>query len=505
MTQETVSIDIVNALRTENYNLKQRCEQYEAAYLCMQQQLKDLQRYRFGQRSEREVDSTHPQVDFLADVNVDEVKPSTDTDPQTTVTAHTRKKKKKDTSPIPRVIDIIAVPAEDKHCACGNEKQLIRYETKELFDYQPAVFRIIEQRREVVACKKGCEQSIQTAPAPAHVLPKVKATENLLSHIVVSKLHDRQPLYHLEKYGNLMGLSRETMARWMIQLVPPLQPLYNLMKDQVIAYDVASIDATTLQVLKEPGRPAERKSYVYCIRGGPPQQSVILYDYNHSAHKTFVDNWFEGFTGTVHMDADPFFETLLDDAAVCPSYCHAHVRRKFEAIKKQAKKQGLAHEMLRFYKKLYRIERQAKDEGLTPDERCKLRQAQSKPLLDEMKAWLETHYPNVLPQSPLGKAFAYTLKHWEGLCQFLDDGRLEVDNNLTEQEIKPLVIARKNFMFANSMDGAYALCLHLSLIRTALLHQLEPRAYYNHILKQTPLCKTVEDYEKLLPWNVDLQ
>ena len=158
-------------------------------------------------------------------------------------------------------------------------------------NYQPPVLEIIEQRREIVACAHGCESKIITAPAPLHILPKVKATEEFLSFLVVSKLDDRQPLYHLEKqlnerYG--IDCSRQTMARWLIDLMFPLQPLYNLMKDVIIDYDIASCDATTLQVLNEPGRSPETKSYVYCIRGGPPEQSVILYDYNDKLHKKFV-------------------------------------------------------------------------------------------------------------------------------------------------------------------------------------------------------------------------
>ena len=122
----------------------------------------------------------------------------------------------------------------------------------------------------------------------------------------------------------------------------------------------------------------------------------------------------------------------------------------------------------------------------------------------EFKAWLDEHLPLVLPESPLGKAFKYAIKYWAGLSRFLDDGRLEIDNNLTEQQIKALVMARKNFMFANSMDGAHALCMHLSFIRTALLHKLDPFQYYVAIMKRIPYCKTVEDYEALLPWNIIL-
>ncbi len=137
------------------------------------------------------------------------------------------------------------------------------------------------------------------------------------------------------------------MARGLIELMGPLQPIYNLFKDQVIDYDVASCDATTLQVLNEPGRPAETKSYVYCVRGGPPDKYVVLYDYNDKLHKVFVMNWFEGFAGYLHVDGDNFFDLIGAIANIVN--CNAHARRKFEPIAQGVKGHGLAKEALRFY------------------------------------------------------------------------------------------------------------------------------------------------------------
>jgi hypothetical protein len=133
-----------------------------------------------------------------------------------------------------------------------------------------------------------------------------------------------------------------------------------------------------------------------------------------------------------------------------------------------------------------------------------LRQEKSKPILDEFGPWLNEMYPTTLPQSPLGKAIYYCTVRWTDLTRYLDDGRLEIDNNLTEQEIKPFVIARKNFLFADSMDGARALCMHMGFIRTAKKHGLDPYHYYVKLLKSLPHCKSAEDYEKLLPWNIQM-
>lgn len=498
----------IQALKSSMAMLEKRCEQYAAAYDQMHAQLKELIRHRFGKKSERYVDPENPQKHFFGDDDVFSMEDARgDTlEDERNVTSCIKKKKKKSNKELPVRIEIIPASEEQKMCACGKCKSVIRYETKQLIHYQPPIHEIIEQRREVVACNDACDESIVTAPAPLHVLPKIKATEEFLSFLVISKLDDRQPLYHLEKQLSerySVDCSRQTMARWLIDLMYPMQPVWNLMKDQVIEYDIASCDATTLQVLNEPGRSAETKSYVYCIRGGPHEKQVILYEYNEKDHKKFVYDWFAGFAGYLHVDGDNFFD-LVGEAIATIVNCNAHARRKFEPIAQGAKGKGLAKEAMRYFKEIYKIERQAKNNKLTPDQRYTLRQEKSKPLMDKFKVWLDEMYPTTLPQSSLGKAMAYCINRWTGLTRFLDDGRLEMDNNLTEQEIKPLVIARKNFLFCASQDGARALCMHMSFIRTAKLHGHDPYHYYVKLLKSIPHCQTVEDYEKLLPWNIML-
>ncbi len=350
---------------------EKRCEQYAQAYDSLLAQIKELQRYRFGKKSERYIDPEHPQLSLLDDNQNKFAEANTAGESiagEIKVAAPIRKKKNKSEKNIPVRVEIISVPDEQKQCSCGKCKQLIRYETKRLMHHQPAVYEIIEQRREVVACKDGCDGEIITAPAPIHILPKVKATEEFLSFLVVSKLDDRQPLYHLEKqlherYG--IDCSRQTMARWLIDLMFPLQPIYNLLKDNIIEYDIASCDATMLQVLDEPGRRAETKSYVYCIRGGAPDKSVVLYDYNDKLHKQFVKDWFEGFDGYLHVDGDDFFELVGEFANLVN--CNSHARRKFEPLAQNTKGKGLAKEALRYFKELYKIEREAKDNKLTSE------------------------------------------------------------------------------------------------------------------------------------------
>jgi len=496
------------AYQSEINTYQKRCEQYMQAYDQLQHQLKELLRNRFGKKSERFIDPENPQSSLFVDADKYSVENATGeaiSEDEIQIPAHSRKKKNKSKKNLLCRIEIIPLSEHDKTCSCGSCREVIRYETKKLLHHQPAVYEIVEQRREVAICPKGCDSSIITAPAPLHILPKVKATEEFLSFLVVSKLEDRQPLYHLEKQlkeRHKLDCSRQSMARWVIELMFPLQPLYNLMKDYVIEYDIASCDATTLQVLNEPGRPPETKSYVYCIRGGPPDKSVVMYDYNDKLHKQFINDWFEGFNGYLHVDGDNFFDLIGKIVNIVN--CNAHARRKFEPISKDTKGNGLAKVAMRFFKELYAIEREAKNNKLTPEQRYELRQKKSKPLMDKFKTWLDEMFPTVLPKSPLGTAMQYCMNRWSGLTRFLNDGRLEIDNNLTEQEIKPLVIARKNFLFCSSVDGAKALCMHFSFIRTAKLHGLDPYHYYVKLLKSIPHCKSVEDYEKLLPWNIKL-
>jgi len=192
----------IQALKAELALFQERCEHYAEAYDSLKAQIIELRRHRVGKRSERYIDPENPQLSLLEDNH--EIFSQAETagnqvEQTIQVATHTRKKNKKAQKDLPRRIEIIPVSDEDKQCACGACKTVIRYETKDLIHYQPCVIEIVEQRREVVACSKGCGNQVVTAAAPKQILPKTKATEELLSFLVVSKLDDGQPLYHLER------------------------------------------------------------------------------------------------------------------------------------------------------------------------------------------------------------------------------------------------------------------------------------------------------------------
>jgi len=493
---------------------KTRCENLEQAYDTLCHAVKDAQRQRFGSKSEKYHDSDNPQRELFGEKKLDALSesPSSDvedsSDDVISINAYKRKKQKSKGFPkhLPRREEIIE--AKDKRCHCGCAKDVIRYETKERLNYIPATWEVIIEKREVVACKKGCKGSMHVAKSPKRILPKVEVTESLLAHIVVSKFDDRQPLYHLQKkfesrFDILLG--RHQMARWVIALSKAVQPIINLMKDTVLDYDVASVDPTSLQVLDEPGRPPTTSSYLYCVRGGPPDKRVVIYDYNPTSHKDFLQGWFEGFEGYLHCDGQNIFDVFERHDAIKLVYCHAHARRYFEKIAKHIKTQkGLAHQVMRFYKRVYRIENQLKHTDASPDKVKAYRLEHLKDLFEQHFKWLEAYAPTVLPKSSLGVAFEYSLKRKEGLMRCFEDGRLALDNNATEQSIKPVVMSRKNFLFSHSVDGAHAIANHMSLIRSAKLHGLDPYFYLQTLFLNIPHCASVSDFESLLPWHCQM-
>jgi len=344
--------------------------EYERAIAALLQ----AQRERFGRKTERFVDTENQQLSLFDDPQLTDESSESSEPPESSEVApedveeitYTRKRTKNGTVEIPTREEIIAVPESERTCSCcGHEKDVIGYEESTRLDYKPAIFERVVRKREKMACRYGCGQVV-VAVAPSQILPKCRVTESMLAYISVSKVLDRQPLYHLEKSINQRyqwHISRTTMARWMIQLSETLQPLVNLMKDEIEGYDVAAIDATTIQVLKEPGRSPETKSYAYCIRGGPPGKSVILYEYNAYRQGEYVES--EGlpdFRGVIHCDASAVFNQIGRRDGVTLSYCHAHARRKFEQIVKASGKgkAKLATEAMQFYRRLYAIERSAK-------------------------------------------------------------------------------------------------------------------------------------------------
>ena len=519
----------IEVLEKENARLsvfESKCTALTAQVERLQQTVDQLLKHRFGSRSERFEDPDSPQMSlfgkngsedtkFSDELNPDseDGQPSPDepandkgfgeSDSNDDPDKKPNKRKKRVLYPDDLTRDIVEfdVAADKRNCHCGKTMPVIGYDDKEVLNYVPETFSITVERYFKRAC--SCKQCIQKAVAIKRILPCVLMSDALLAQIILSKCLDRQPSYHLSKrWESRHGVTipRDSMSRWSIQLAKQLQPIYNLIQEEIENYDIASLDATWIQVLKELGRRAQTKSKAWLIIGGRPETPVTILEYCASDHKNFLIDKLTDFEGTLHGDADPCYQKFdLHDMTM--SYCNAHSRRHYKAIADSAKnKDGIATHMLREYKRLYDIEDEIRD--LNPEEKQGTRQEKSKPILEAMHQYLTDNYDDVPPKSKLRQAMDYTLRYWPGLIQYLNDGRLHIDNNHTERQIRQFVMARNNFLFADSISGAKALCLHFSLIQTAIQNGLEPYEYYLHLFKRLPLCKTVEDYEQLLPWKI---
>ena len=317
----------------------------------------------------------------------------------------------------------------------------------EQLDIIPATIRVLRHIRLQYAC--GCGQCIKTAPLPAQPIPKSMASPGLLAHIAVSKYQDALPLYRQEHILTRIGMDipRATLANWMIQAGQLIQPLINLLRDRLLAYDIIQMDETTVQVLNEPGRKAQAKSYLWVQRGGPPERPVLLYDYDPSRGGGVPQRLLEGFTGTLQTDGYDGYNAVVAANQMTHIGCFAHARRKFdEAIKAQGKhpRRGLAHRGLALIQKLYGVEKVIRT--ATPDARYTYRAQHARSILHELRTWLDHALPTVPPQSMTGKALQYLHNEWPKLIGYLNDGRLAIDNNATENAIRPFVVGRKNWL-----------------------------------------------------------
>ena len=339
-----------------------------------------------------------------------------------------------------------------------------------------------------------------------------KASPGLLAFITTSKYVDGLPLYRLSKqFARIaVDIPRQTMARWMVQSGDVLQPVINLMRERLLEGDYIHCDETTVQVLEEPGKSAQSKSYMWVQVSGTPEQPVVLFDYDPSRSAQVPKRLLDGFSGYLQTDAYSGYNDVVRDFRLTRVLCFAHARRHFveEAFWDFGAARGIVvkehHRLLTalsYLHTIYTFERRIR--GRPPDERYDVRQKEIRPVLERLHAWAKTTRPKVAPKTPLGKALAYLLEHWDGLIRFLDDGRLEVDNNRAENAIRPFTLGRRAWLFSATVEGAKASASLYSLVETAKANGLEPYAYLRHLFTELPKAQTVEAIEALLPWHVD--
>ena len=382
---------------------------------------------------------------------------------------------------------------------------------KEELDIVPAQAQVIEywQEKAVFDDERG-GQRIAAAPRQPHPLGKCIASVSLLAYILTAKYADALPLYRLEKILGRYGgqISRTAMANWIIRLDDVFKPLVNLLQEHQRGSDYLQADETRIQVLKEDGKVATSDKWMWLVRGGPPDQPVVLFHYDASRSEAVPSRLLDGYAGVLQTDGYAGYNKVCRDNPITRIGCWDHARRKFvEAskaapAKKKGQKASKADVAIGKIRKLYAIETRIKD--LESEQKTAQRQQLAQPVLDDLKTWLQANASRVPKDSLTYKGIQYTLNQWDCLIGYLGDGRLNISNALAENAVRPFAVGRKNWLFADTSRGARASATVYSLIETAKANGLEPYAYLRHVLTHIAAADTLEQIEALLPWQVSM-
>jgi transposase len=407
---------------------------------------------------------------------------------------------------LPRIQVHIDLSDEEKAGAIDTFYTLV----KEELDIIPPQVRVLEYLQEKAVFAVGDQREMKAAPLPLHPIPKSLASVGLLAFVIVSKYMDGLPLYRLEgilkRYGG--DVTRTTLANWMIRLSVQLQPLINLMRDEQLNGFLVQADETRIKVLKEPGKLPQSNKYMWVTLGGPPGKPSVLFDYDPSRSKAVPLRLLEGYSSYLQADGYAGYEAVCREQGITLVGCWDHARRKFKAAqdaqpkKKKNTAPSKADMVLQMIGKLYRIEREIAE--LDPEGKYQQRQALSIPELEKLKAWADKNHDKVPKDSLTGTAMFYLRNQWPKLVRYCDDGRIPISNCLAENAIRPFVVGRKAWLFADTPKGAHASAIYYGLIESAKANGLDPYAYLRQVLAQLPYADSVGKYEALLPWNIKL-
>jgi len=404
------------------------------------------------------------------------------------------------------------LPADEQICPeCDGRLHVMGRETlRRELKLIPAKAVILEHIRKVYACrnceKDECGVPIIKAAVSNPVIKGGFASAEAVAHIATQKFVMGIPLYRQEQEWERYGipLSRQTMSNWLIKATSDwLEPIYDILKEILCMRKVLHADETTLQVLREPDKPPESKSYMWLYRtGGDTTSPIVLYEYQPDRKAEHPKLFLKNFTGYLHADGYDGYHDLSDNIKVVG--CFAHVRRKFdEAIKGLPKKdQADSTAMIgkKFCDKLFSLERDFTK--LSFEDKFKERQRLAKPVLDDFYNWLEPLDPP--PKTGLYTAVVYAKNQRVYLERYLEDGRLEISNNRAECSIKPFVIGRKNWLFSNTPRGAKVSAILYSIIETAKENRIDPYKYLTYIFKNAPNWDIRNNFyyiDLLMPWN----
>ncbi|KVN50340.1 IS66 family transposase [Burkholderia ubonensis] len=404
------------------------------------------------------------------------------------------------------------LPEDQKTCpCCGKALHRMGEEVSEQLHMEVKV-SVLQHTRAKYACRHcerhGVRTPIVVAPMPAQPLPGSLASPSMIAAVTAGKYVDGTPLYRMEDVlaRSNIAVSRGTLANWIIRPAElHYTRIYDALKQVLRGQWLIHGDETTVQVLKEHGRKAQDASYMWVYRSdADSEQPVVLFEHQPGRGGEHPRAFLGDYAGTLMTDGWPAWRTIKTATHLG---CLAHARRLFtDALKGQKNKPSpRITKALEFFQALYQVEALAKQtlpEGeMLTDYRYRLRQQHSVPLLTAFKAWLDELAPKVLPQSLLGEAIGYCRRQWQYLIRYVDDGRLPIDNNVIERDIRPFATARKSWLFSDTVAGAKASAMVYSMMLTCRACNVEPHAWLLHVLTELPQRAPAADITDLLPFN----
>jgi transposase len=376
---------------------------------------------------------------------------------------------------------------------CGEVCQKFGEDISEQLDYQPASLFVNQHVRCKYACPK-CHDHVTAAAVPVAVIDKGLPGPGLLAQIVASKYADHLPLHRLERILGRHGidLSRSTMCAWVAQVAELLRPVVDLMAGEVRRSRMLHTDATKMPYLdpdRAPGRSLSGQMWIYY---GDREQPFNVFDFCGDQSAAGIDAFLKdkNYRGYLNADAHNLYDHLFATGDLVEVGCWVHCRRHFYEAKESDP--ARSHLVMARIRQLYEVEGEAKESiaaqklpGADADAlRRQLRQEKSLPVVTALCQWLRDEQSRVLPKSPIGQAIAYALRHWQALTRYLDDGFLDIDNNVAERALRHIAIGRKNWLFAGSATGARTAATLFSVTSTCHRHGVDAFAYLHDLLQR---------------------
>jgi transposase len=390
-------------------------------------------------------------------------------------------------NPQPKVVETVVerIEPEEKVCShCGKTKCEIGCERTERYEYIPA--RII--RHEILRPKLACpcgQGTVSIAALPPAIIDKGLPGPGLVALVTLAKYDDHIPLFRQQQQFERLGVNfpRNTLCGWVERAAQWLQPIVRQMKQELLAGDYLQVDETPVRVLDPEVKGKSARGYLW-VAGRPGGD--VIFEFHPGRGAEYARELIGKFRGFLQRDGYGVYGSLANapNSGLIPVGCLAHGRRKF--VEAMLDEPVQAQSFVEEIRKLYVIEAHAREQGMSPEQRHALRSQLALPVWAGIKSRLEELQPSLLPQSPLGKAVRYALAEWEAWQTYLRDGRLEIDNNLTENAIRPTAVGKKNYLFIGHPDAGWRSAVIYSVIASCRRRKIDPWAYLKDIFTRLP-------------------